>query len=59
MARRRLCIGSAAFLDAGIVGFIGRRIDKTAQSEGGFKIFGFEDERGYHQALQPLGTRST
>jgi hypothetical protein len=57
MARRRLCIGSAAFPNAGIIGFIGRPIDKTAQSEGSFKISGFEDECGYPQARQSCGPR--
>ena len=37
----------AAVPNATIIGFTGTPIDKTAQGEGTFKIFGFEDERGY------------
>jgi hypothetical protein len=31
--------------DATIIGFMGSPIDETAQREGTFKTFGFEDER--------------
>jgi type I restriction enzyme, R subunit len=37
----------AAVPNATIVGFTGTPIDKTAQGEGTFKIFGYEDEHGY------------
>jgi type I restriction enzyme R subunit len=37
----------AAVPTATIVGFTGTPIDKTAQGEGTFKIFGYEDEKGY------------
>jgi type I restriction enzyme R subunit len=37
----------AAMPNATIVGFTGTPIDKTAQGEGTFKIFGCEDEKGY------------
>jgi type I restriction enzyme R subunit len=37
----------AAVPNATIVGFTGTPIDKTAQGEGTFKIFGYEDEKAY------------
>jgi len=37
----------AAVPNATIVGFSGTPIDKTAQGEGTFKIFGVDDEKGY------------
>ena len=37
----------AAVPNATIIGFTGTPIDRTAQGEGTFKIFGAEDERGY------------
>ena len=37
----------AAVPNATIIGFTGTPIDKTAQGEGTFKIFGAEDEHGY------------
>jgi type I restriction enzyme R subunit len=37
----------AAVPKATIIGFTGTPIDKTAQGEGTFKIFGTQDERGY------------
>ena len=37
----------AALPNATIIGFTGTPIDKTAQGEGTFKIFGANDERGY------------
>jgi type I restriction enzyme R subunit len=37
----------AAVPNATIIGFTGTPIDKTAQGEGTFKIFGTSDERGY------------
>ncbi len=37
----------AAVLKATIIGFTGTPIDKTAQGEGTFKIFGVDDELGY------------
>src|SRR4029077_8756306 len=37
----------AAVPKATIIGFTGTPIDKTAQGEGTFKIFGAQDERGY------------
>lgn len=37
----------AAVPNATIIGFTGTPIDKTAQGEGTFKIFGIDDEKGY------------
>ena len=37
----------AAVPNATIIGFTGTPIDRTAQGEGTFKIFGADDERGY------------
>ncbi len=37
----------AAVPNATVIGFTGTPIDRTAQGEGTFKIFGAEDERGY------------
>ena len=37
----------AAVPNATIIGFTGTPIDKTAQGEGTFRIFGADDERGY------------
>jgi type I restriction enzyme R subunit len=36
-----------AFPNATLLGFTGTPIDKTAQGKGTFKVFGFEDEKGY------------